>query len=233
MKSLWIIFLFSWVLNTEASNLKQNRCFEDHIQSSISLNFQLKNYYSKLTNKESDRIFNFLILSEKTALVGAKYFDRKAQKFHEYGVDLFCQEFLPMNSTILQNAPELRSSPKKFDWKKYSRLLKREIRLRDFEAVKDFTNQALNELKQQPHYYCFTRHLLESIYRFAYFTQIRENQSLRLNIQSPKELMAKAMEYQRLGFWGANRIDEMSFSIQMKGIPLLCDQLPPLLDGII
>jgi len=220
MKFLWIVFLFSWVQISKASSLKQNRCFEEHIQSSISLNYKMKNYYSKLTNQESDRIFNFLIFSEKTALIGAKYFDRKATFFHKHGIDLFCQEFLPMNSPALTKVHNSISPPQKFDWIKYSRILKREIRLRDFEAVKDYTLEAINELKKQPHYYCFTRHLLESIYRFAYFSQMRENQTLKLNISSPKELMARAMEYQRLGFWGANRIDEMSFSIQMRGIPL-------------
>jgi hypothetical protein len=41
------------------------------------------------------------------------------------------------------------------------------------------------------------------------------------------------MEYQLIGLWGAHRIDKMSLPLQMKGIPLLCDQLPSLLDGLL
>ena len=230
---IFIILSFHLFASFDVLALKQDNCFESHIQESIALNKKMKGYYSFQTHKQSDHIFNFLILGERAALIGAKYFDREAKKFHDQGQDIFCQEFVPMNLKSNKHQAPSELPPKDFDWKKYSKLLKREIRLRDFEAIKDYSLEALKELEKQPQYHCFTRHLLESIYRFAHFVQVRENQSLKLNLDSPKDLLARAMEFQRLGLLGAHKIDQMSQPIQMQGIPILCEQLPPLLDGIL
>jgi hypothetical protein len=235
MKSLFIFLILSLTLisNSQAKILVKNHCFENHIRESIEINKMMKTYYSSQTNGESDRIFNFLIQSEKLALIGAKYFDREAVKFHKQGQDVFCQEFLPMILQTKKTVSQNFAFPQKFDWKKYSRLLRREIRLKDFDAIKDYSLEALKELAPQPQYHCFTRHLIESIYRFAYFVQLRENKLEKNSQDSPRNLLARAMEYQLIGLWGAHRIDKMSLPLQMKGIPLLCDQLPSLLDGLL
>jgi hypothetical protein len=229
----FIILSFHLLSSPRVFAYDQDKCFENHIQESIAINLKMKQFYSLQTHKQSDRIFNFLILSEKAALIGAKYFDREAKKFHIQGQDIFCQEFVPMSLKSIKPKILSNSIPITFNWQKYSKLLKREIRLRDFDAIKDYSLEALKILETQPQYHCFTRHLLESIYRFAHFVQVRENQSLLLNGDSPKHLLARAMEFQRVGLWGAHKIDQMSQPIQMEGIPILCEQLPPLLDGIL
>jgi len=87
-------------------------------------------------------------------------------------------------------------------------------------------------LKSQPHYYCLTRHFIESIYRFAHFVPLRRSQAAVRGLKDPTKLMFSMMKIQALGFVGSVGIDLKSQPIQESGVPMICAEMPNLLSDI-
>lgn len=207
-------------------------CFQEHIKESISINKERKQVYSQLTNGRSDRIFNTLISYEYVTLAPATYFDLKALPYQKNGMDLFCHEFMSMNRAP-EFDPEQRKIPqekfKPFDWKFYKARIADALKHRDALEVRKAAVEALVELKSQPHYYCFSRHFVESIYRFAYFVPLRARQAEEMGLKDPTEMMFTVMKLHLLGLKDCHKVDLWSQPIQMSGIPILCSEIPDLL----
>lgn len=210
-------------------------CFREHIQESIGINRERKPFYSELTNGESDRIFNFLIGSEVVTLGIAAVYDLRASKYQKQGMSLFCHEFMGMNRTP-DFDPDNRQIPaedvKPFDWNFYKKRMAQGIASRNATATRLAALSALKELKQYPNYYCMTRHMIESIYRFAHFQPLRALEAKELKINPPNELMFDAMKLHLLGIVGSYTIDMWSIPIQESGIPILCSEIPDLLEDL-
>jgi hypothetical protein len=212
----------------------QRSCFSQHIQESIEINHQVKKLYAKLSQNQSNGLFRFLITSEKLALPAAKFYDRQALIYHQHGIDLFCQEFAPMktpNGPIPLGIPGT-ISPQELPWKSYRSQLKAALKTQEPELVMKQALKAIQELKPYLGRFCFTRHLLESIFRIAYFVDNRSHAAQSLNLPHPKKLMFRVMKYHLLGFYGAHRLDQMALGLQEKGIPVLCHELPDLLEDL-
>ena len=213
----------------------ETNCFREHILESIAINKERKFAYSQLTEGKSDRIFNLLIGSEYLTLVPATYFDLKARKFQKNGSSLFCQEFMSMNRVGEFEADKLVVPEKKredFDWKFHKTNLERAFDSRSSDLVRHAAIGALLELKKQPQYYCLTRHMFESIYRFAYFIPLREQEAAELKINPPTNLLFEVIGLHLMGLAGSYEIDEWSGPIQESGIPLLCSEFPDLIKDI-
>lgn len=211
-------------------------CFGQHLRESIEINKQRKKFYSNLTNGESNRIFNFLIISERISLLPAYYFDKKSKVYHENGIPLFCDEFMPMNISE-EFMPEEFLIPEdefgKFELKKYTEKLNWAIRNKNSYLVKKVSLDAIRDLEKYPSYYCMTRHILESIFRFIYFLPMQEQKSLDQSLKSPKNLVYKVISLHNLALKSSMLIDKWSAPIQKMGIPILCSELPKLLDDLL
>lgn len=210
-------------------------CFRAHILESLEINKERKSVYSQLTNSRSDKIFHFLIGSEYVSLGPAAYYDLRARKFQNRGMSLFGHEFMSMNR-VSEFDPENRVIPpaarKAFNWKQHKEILGLAIQKRDDDQLKIEAANALKELFQQPHYHCMTRHIIESIYRFAYFLPLREEEAKLLGILSPAGLIWDVIRLHLLGMQGSYQIDEWCGPIQHEGIPILCSELPDLLKDL-
>jgi hypothetical protein len=77
-----------------------------------------------------------------------------------------------------------------------------------------------------------SRHLIESIYRFAHFIALREEEAKNVGASSPRDLMFDVMKVHLLGMMGSYEIDEWSGPIQEEGIPVLCSEIPDLLHDL-
>lgn len=207
-------------------------CFQKHITESISINKERKKIYSELTDGRSDRIFNKLIAYEYVTLAPATFFDLKALPYHKQGMDLFCHEFMSMIRAPKFD-PAVRKTPseqfKPFDWKFYKNRITEALDHGNAPEVRKVTLEALLELKEQPHYYCFTRHFMESIYRFAHFVPMRAQEAEELGLKDPTKMMFNVMKLHTLGLKDCHGIDLWSQPIQMSGIPILCSEIPDLL----
>ena len=218
----------AWTRETVTQN-----CFEKHLRDSIIVNQKVKKSYGIQSQGESDKVYRLLIASEKMSLLAAKYFDLKAKKYQNYGMDLLCQEFMEMKPQNKPSSSEKIEDYLKMNWRKHYQKIQESIKSKNPETIKKVALSVLSELNQQPNYHCFSRHMVESIYRFAYFINIREKESAQLGIKSPKKMLLKIISIQNSALWYANLIDEMSAPIQKKGIPLLCNELPDLLEDIV
>lgn len=207
-------------------------CFQEHIRESIAINKERKQVYADLTDGRSNKIFNLLISYEYLTLAPAAVFDLKALSYQKNGMDLFCHEFMSMMRTP-KFQPENQIIPSEkfrpFDWKFYKTRMNEALKHRDLSEVRKTSIEALLDLKSQPHYYCFSRHLFESIYRFAFFAPLRAQQAQDMELKDPTDLMFKVMKLHLLGLKDSHRIDLWSQPIQMSGIPILCSEIPDLL----
>jgi hypothetical protein len=213
----------------------ESDCFSLHVRESIEINSTRKPIYSQLTQGRSDKIFNFLIGAERLSLIPAAYYDWKAKKFQKKGVPLFCYEFMSMNSSQDFN-PKTMIIPKEtfepFDWKTYEGKLKDSLNKKDAVEIKKISLEAIKALSAYPNYYCMLRHMLESIYRFAYFLPIQEHASRDVGLGSPAKLTFGLIKLHLLSLVSAYQTDLWSAPIQKEGIPILCSELPKLLDDL-
>lgn len=228
----YLVMTGFFMLSATHAKSYQKNCFTEHILESIHINKERKKHYSELTDGASDRIFNLLIGYEYLTLVPAKFFDLKAKPYQKKGMELFCHEFVSMD-----RAPSFDPNKKifpsekmaNFSWRDYKEKISDAIKRDDIESASNLLISGMLELKDMPHYYCMTRHLLESIYRFAYFIPIREEEAYQLGIKSPRKMMKNVMKAHLLGLRDSIKIDKWSYPIQKNGIPLLCSELPNLL----
>lgn len=204
-------------------------CFREHIVESIEINKSRKKDYAKLTQGESDRIFNHLISVEYISIPFAVFYDLKASKFKKKGMELFCHEFVSMNR-VNEFSFENRVIPAHdfplLDFNEYKDEIKAAVKANDHKSIKKISLKKIKELEKYPAYFCMTRHLVESIYRFAYFVDVREKEAAALNIASPKNLLIDVIGTHLLGLPDSIKIDGWSQPIQERGIPILCSELP-------
>ena len=182
-------------------------CFENHLSESITVNQKVKKSYGIQSQGESDKVYRLLIASEKMSLLAAKYFDLKAKKYQDQGMDLLCQEFMEMESQNKLTSSGKIENYQKMNWRKHYQKIKESIETKKSHAIKKAALSVLSELNQQPNYHCFSRHMVESIYRFAYFINIREKESLKLGLKSPRKMLLKIISVQNSALWYANLID--------------------------
>jgi hypothetical protein len=213
----------------------EKNCFAQHIQESIEVNSQRKPFYSKLTQGHSDKIFTELILGENLALPVAKFYDFRARSFQKKGMPLFCHEFLPMNRRPTFRTDQLKPLKEKFVPFKYVSVrheLMKAISKKDNETIKRIAFEAIEDLKSAPGYHCLARHFLESIYRFSYFLPTQIESAQKNNLSSPLGITMEVMRLHALSLNTCSHIDRLSAPIQAMGIPVLCSELPHLVDDL-
>ncbi len=225
-----IVFLFLGTL--ERGQAKT--CFTHHIQESIKINQESSKFYRELTDGKSDKVLKKLITGEKASLKIAKSIDKKVQTYHQQGIDLLCQEFkdmIPFEPSLKDpRVPNI--DPLSLQYFSFYKKINQAIKTNDENIIRTEALKVLIELHQSPPYHCFTRHIVESIYRFAYYVPIRKKQSEDKNLKDPTKILIQVMKLQLLALPFAQYIDKLSIPIQKQGIPMLCNELPNLIEDI-
>lgn len=228
------IFMIANVLSSYAKSYEKN-CFGHHIKESIKINMNRRSIYNELTNGRSNKVFTELLNGEHISLIPALFFDLRARPYQKKGIPLFCYEFMSMNAAP-EFDPNNRIYPQEefeeFGWKSYKARLNYATKNRDLKAIKKISLEAIDELAAYPSYYCMLRHIFESIYRFAYFAPIQEKLALDKGLKSPMHLSLGMIKLQLLAVGSSYKIDKLSAPIQKDGIPLLCSELPQLLNDL-
>lgn len=207
-----------------------NRCFYDHVKDAIVLNKIRKPLYAKATNKDSLKISRYLILWERFIILKSRKYDRKAAQFNQMGIPFMCEDFVDMKLTpeIILNTSQIprpylsSQSPK-------GKAIKSRLKTSLQEGYKSFKKQTENEiqrLEMNSSYDCLLRHLLESLRRTGdlaprYLERTPKQHKKKLN-----KLLTKYLKLQIFGISQAIFIDKKARSIQAKGIPILCNDVP-------
>ncbi len=211
--------------------MKTHRYFLEHITESISINSERRPFYKKLSDGKSETGFIYLIILEILMIPSAWFWDMCAAYYQRNGIPLFDREFVSMN-----RAPEFDSSRRvspgtcpEIPWQSFQHQLKEAIQSGNSEEVVKCSLRIAGEMKSYPEFYPMTRHLVESIFRFAYFCPQRIQEAHALRLKSPKALIFKMMNYHLVGFWFFVQIDKAAAPVHAMGIPMLTSELPDLL----
>lgn len=211
----------------------EKNCFSEHIRESIRINQKLRPLYAGISNGRSEKVFRFLINSEYVSLIPAACYDLQAAKFQRGGSSLLRHEFMAMKlPSAIEKGDRPSLSRKAFSWKPLKQDLSHSIQNNEDFRLRSLCLEAIKELQEQAEFYPMTRHLIESIYRFAYFLPLREEEASALKLPSPRKLIRRIMKLHLMGFLGSYQIDEWCSPLQEEGIPLLMGELPDLLQDL-
>ncbi len=207
--------------------------FTQHVKESIVINQERRPIYREITAGKSDRVLSKLISLERQMIPFAIIYDLKAKSFQKSGIPIMKDEFVSMNAEF---DPTVRKFPEvefeNIPWEEYRSDLKDLIRKKDQAGLLSQTLAIVEEMKKQPEYWCLTRHLVESFYRFAYFLPSRVSAARERGVRSPEKLLWDIIDFHLIGFPKFVKIDRLAAPIQKEGIPILCQELPDLLQDL-
>jgi len=213
-----------------AADESSRGCFETHVVEAIEINQQRKPLYAELTDGESKPISRGLILFEQSIVLPAKLIDARAEKWQEAGLAIGCDEFVPISLT-----PEFRSQvdPPTESRESHSGLalaaeLKLAFALGGYDRLRGELEEELAELAEQPAYNCLLRHFLESLLRGANLAPIHAARAEELGLDSPDAISRDLILLQIAGLPVATKLDADAEEIQAAGIPILCQDVPPI-----
>ena len=211
--------------------MKNPLYFTHHVTESIGINQERRPFYKKLSDGKSENAFRLLLTLEYLMIPTAYYYDLRAGYWQKNGVPLFAHELVSMNRTP-DFDPDKRvkaSDIPALPWKTYYRDLMAAIRTKNSDEVLKVTFRIINEMSAFPEYYPMTRHLVESIHRFAWFLPEREEAAKKLGLRNPRNFVFGIMSYHMIGLWYFVLIDRASAPVHREGIPMLTSELPDLL----
>ncbi len=211
----------------------ERHCFREHLREAIALNRERMPKYAELTGGASRAISRRLIWSERLALPVAWYIDRRAAGYERAGIPLVCDAFVPM-----ELAPEFRersaAEPKPLsdfrspDIRRMHRAVRASFREGGFPAVSAVLEQEIHLLAEAPTYNCMLRHLLESALRIANLAPIHAAEAARMGMPSPENVSWLMIRLHLMTFEEAAQLDRAAAPIQAQGIPIVCQDVPPI-----
>ncbi len=228
MKSTLMIFLLLFTGHAVAAQ----KCMVTHVREAMELNRVRRELYRQDGNHDAARIMNQLILLEKFMLPGSRKLDRSVEQLQQHGVAMWCDDLTPMDRVSpyqnFSTPPELayKAWPKK-ERKALTKRLRRfrfEQRQQTYDAIKT----TIETILADSHYHCLSRHFLEAMAH-----SIKQSQEhLDRAPEDLKEKVVRAVE--RLvrqtarAMVFANMIDDNAAEIQARGVPVLCQEMPPI-----
>ena len=212
---------------------RARRPFEHHLREAIALNRDRAPRYAALSAGASRSISYGLIASEYLLLPVARWFDRRAAPYHQAGIPLLEDLFVPMasapafGSIRLVAGTDVRTTPASQP-AAIRRRVAQAFRVGSFAGAASALGDELNALTDAPHTDCLLRHLLESTHRLATLAPHHIAMAHRSGLPSPAPLLARLF---RLHLWGlapAAALDRRARPLQARGVPILAQDLPPI-----
>jgi hypothetical protein len=209
-------------------------CYVRHMQEAIELNTERAPLYSGLSQGESESLSRYLIWFERAGVYLAKFTEWKARTWKRGGMDLFCQELVEMTEVPKYN-PQISQIPDAFlplhsaFLKTITDTFKNYLYQDDLKNLVAEADSFLgHDAFRNPHYYCLTRHFIESIARAAYLVPARQEQARSLGLPDPYPILKDYMQQHLVGFPIMFALDQKALSLQAKGIPIYCQDIPPI-----
>ncbi len=209
--------------------------FEHHLRDAIALNLERAPLYAALSGGASRRISRRLILAERALLPVARWFDRRASPYHEAGVPLLEALFEPMSTApAFAPAPHLEIPAPERTQAGGLRpaAVRRTIRLAyrggSFGGAAAVLAGELALLTSSPATDCLVRHLLESAERVASLAPQLIHLATERGLASPHRLLAQLLWLHLWGLDAAASVDALARPLQLRGIAILAQDLPPI-----
>lgn len=207
------------------------RCTVIHVKEAMELNRQRRSQYRADNNRGAARILNQLILLEKIMLPFSASLDRSVIKLQNAGVPMWCEDLVSMSTVPAYQAQATKPQNEFIPLERTIRKkLKKQMKEFDFasrDELYEFIATIIHQELHDTHYNCLMRHFLEAAARSLKLSQKHYD-------QAPQELrpvVVKALEKlihqlaRSLIF--AAIIDKNAAVYQAQGIPVLCQEMPP------
>ncbi len=210
-------------------------CFRDHLREAVALNRERAPDYARLSNGRTEEISNKLIAGERLAIFGSYLFynfDFLAEDYKRNGINIVCDEFVPMSLTpafqaISTDKPDL-SAYQSLPASEIHRDLRRALRS-GFSQVKSVSAKWITQIEAtEPRFNCMTRHLLESVARIASLAQGHMTKAESLGLVSPQWLSENMISSHMMMIQSAVEIDALAAPVQADGIAIICQDVPPI-----
>jgi hypothetical protein len=205
--------------------------FELHLREAIELNLARAPLYAELTQGASRPISRSLILYERLLLPVARWYDRRAWRYHAAGVPLLDELFVPMDRTPewLGYRPPVPAWPalRPAGWT-IGRQISDRFRRDGFAGAAAEIERQLEALDAEPSYHGMLRHLLESTLRIASLAPLHDRLARERGLPSPLHISTQLF---RLHVWGcvsATRMDRRAVPLQARGVAIIVQDVPPI-----
>jgi hypothetical protein len=205
---------------------------ERHLREAAALNRARMPLYDSLTDGRSRGISRRLIWTERLALPVAWWVDWRARRFQREGIRIVCDDFVPMATTPgfrarMDDPPLAEFVPA--DARRIRRTVERARRRGGFPAASEALVAELERLSSAPAYHCMLRHLLESALRISnQAPRYQAEAQARGLIDSPAGLSRTLLDLHLALLGEAARLDRRAAPLQAEGIPILCQDVPPI-----
>lgn len=234
LKTLKLSFYVSWgLILLGMSQAQAAGCFYRHIQEAIDLNLARKPIYSQISGGYSTLVSDRMIQMEEGMKIPAWILDRWAKSYQKRGIPVLCQDLEEMSLTPkLPKVLPLDSAPLEKDFVKFNPVrLQSELKRSFKQGMKPFirtVQSKIDILHHEPRLNCLVRHFLESIRSFAqnsstYLAQLPESE--RASFKRFINLIIKS----HIGYLAeSHEIDELSLPLHIVGVPIVCQDVPPI-----
>lgn len=237
-------FLGCWivVLAPKASALDQvskpggdsYQCMADHLREAKAINLERMPQYVALTNGDSRSVSWILIGSEMAGIPFASLVEYFNKPLAKAGVNILCEDFISMEKTppfrslspepplpIEQFSPDLGWDDMGDFWQL--------AHSGTFGQLAARADAVLAELKLVPTYHCMYRHILESIRLAAANAEGQITRARALGLGSEAERVIDMLMTSQVGVLPlALYIDKLSAPINARGVPIICQDVPPI-----
>ena len=230
-----VLVIFSFILLQ--GNVFGKGCFTKHIADAIKLNKERRDLYRHTSIEKglpsSEFLSNGLINFERLIYPFAFYYDRSARQFQNKGISILCSDLVDMEETpeykpLTTQIPRAKSF-KTYPLKKWKKELRNLSSKRQWNSYKEKIEEYLDLLKMEKGSHCLVKHFLESVGRTAslangYLAKLEKSKDQKkLN-----RFLKRFVNLQMLGLLQANRLDQRAFPYQKVGIPIFCQDVPPI-----
>ena len=199
--------------------------FEQHLREAIRLNQTRLPLYKEL-DKLSLPILRQVIFLEKMLILPARYFDHRARPYHQAGIGLLKDLFVSMDLVpVFRSSQPAPSAPETSYVFSYLSL-RQAYQKNGLIGALPVLESSLQQLAMQPCFNCMLRHLLESMQRLCQLAPIQIAAAKTIKLKPPANLLKQLFQLHLWGLRQAGNLDVKAVALQVRGIPILCQDLP-------
>lgn len=206
------------------------------MRDAIKINRARQGTYARLTYGASWAISDRLITVEYLALAFThiwRNFDGEAHPYQAKGINIVCDEFIDMKHTPqfrtqFENGSPLRESFVQLDPQQIKRNLELSLKQGGFSGIYAEAKRNIELLQAEPRLNCLMRHTFESIARVAALAPIHIARAQSLGLPSPEGLSMSLLRSHFFLTHDMIDLDRLALPIQVSGVPLLCQDVPPI-----
>jgi hypothetical protein len=228
----WIGLLALLLLAVSPARAQETGCMARHLREALRLNKERMPLYAELTGGRSRAISRRLIWAERFSMPVAWYVDWRARKFQRLGIPVVCADFEPMERTPAfrprSGDPPPLSAFAPVNPRRTARAVERAYRADGFAGAGEALEREIEALSQVPGFHCMTRHLLESALRITNGAWRYAADAEARGVASPAPLSRTLLSMHLTTLGEAARLDQRAAPLQAEGIPIVCQDVPPI-----